>query len=108
MSHSTISIPSDSTGESVGSSPSLGIISDTEAEIIAIPAVLPKIAPKAAAAVGPPTTALDLVIESDPKVEPSEAPPSPYYVPSFPIHAPASFDYHLGLDTKSEPYKDES
>ncbi|GKC40318.1 hypothetical protein Tco_1052702 [Tanacetum coccineum] len=70
---------------------------------MAILAILPEIAPKAAAVVTLPTAALDLVIESDLKVEPSKALPSPDYVPSSPIHAPVSPDYHPGSDTKSPP-----
>ncbi|GJW84132.1 hypothetical protein Tco_0157277 [Tanacetum coccineum] len=69
--------------ESVGSSPSLVILSDTEAEVMAIPA-------------------------SDLEVDPSKAPPSPDYVPSSPIHEPTSPDYHLGSKTESEPFEDES
>ncbi|GKC29947.1 hypothetical protein Tco_1037241 [Tanacetum coccineum] len=57
-------IPFNSAGESVGSSPSLVILSDTEAEVMAVPAVLPEIAPEAeAAVVASPTAVLDLVIE---------------------------------------------
>ncbi|GJU37657.1 hypothetical protein Tco_1186011 [Tanacetum coccineum] len=110
MSHSTIPIPSDSIGESVGSSPSLVILSDTEAEVMAIPAVLPEITLEAVTTVivAPPTATLDLAIESDPEVEPSEALPSLDYVSSSPIHALASPDYHLGTNTKSEPFEDES
>ncbi|GJV19902.1 hypothetical protein Tco_1368922 [Tanacetum coccineum] len=66
--HSTISIPSKSTGESVGLSPLLVILSDTEAEVMAIPVFLHEIAPEAAAVVPPPIVALYLVIESDPEV----------------------------------------
>ncbi|GJT97041.1 hypothetical protein Tco_1092559 [Tanacetum coccineum] len=101
-------IPSDSTGESVGSSPSLVILLDTEAEVMAIHVFLPEIAPEAAFVVAPPIVALYLIIEFDPEVEPSKALPSPDYVPSSPIHAPASPDYHPGPDTESEPFEDES
>ncbi|GJT58601.1 hypothetical protein Tco_1002134 [Tanacetum coccineum] len=78
MSHSTIPIPSDSVRESVGSSPSLAILSDTKAEVMTIPVVLPKIAPEVAAVVivSLLTATPDLAIESDPEVEPSKAPPS--------------------------------
>ncbi|GKE57068.1 hypothetical protein Tco_1496253 [Tanacetum coccineum] len=113
MSHSTIPIPSDSTEESVESSPSLIILLDTEAEVTVIADVLLEIAPAATSTtiVAPPTTTLDLVIESNPEVEPSKAPPSeeppsPDYVPSYPIYAPASPDYHPRLDTESEPIED--
>ncbi|GJV23122.1 hypothetical protein Tco_1375817 [Tanacetum coccineum] len=81
MSHSTISIPSDSTNESVESSPLLVILSDIEAKVMAVPAILPEIAPEEAAVVASPTTALYLVIKTDPKIEPFEAPISPNYVP---------------------------
>ncbi|GKE33191.1 hypothetical protein Tco_1452513, partial [Tanacetum coccineum] len=114
ISHSTILIPFNSAGESVGSSPSLVILSDTEAEVMAIPVVLPEIAPEEAptSIVAPPTATLDLAIESDPEVEPSKAlpyeePPSPDYVPSYPIHAPTSLDYHPKSDTESEPFEDD-
>nr|GEW88621.1 zinc finger, CCHC-type [Tanacetum cinerariifolium] len=75
-----------------------------------IPAALPKIALEAAkaAVVSLPTATPDLAIESDPKVEPSEALPSPDYVLSSPIIALASPDYHLRPDTKSEPMEDET
>ncbi|GKB91311.1 hypothetical protein Tco_0963583 [Tanacetum coccineum] len=82
MSHSTISIPSDSTGESVGSSPSLVILSDIEAKVMAVLAILPEIAPEEAAVVASPTAALYLVIKTNPEIEPFEAPPSPNYVPA--------------------------
>ncbi|GKD17681.1 hypothetical protein Tco_1206839 [Tanacetum coccineum] len=59
---------------------------------MAIPVVLPKIALEAAAIVAPPTVTLDLVIESDPEIEPSESPPSP--------------DYSDPLEDESEPIKD--
>ncbi|GJU20447.1 hypothetical protein Tco_1153789 [Tanacetum coccineum] len=109
MSRSTISIPSDSTGESVRSLASLVILSDTEAKVMAVPTVLPKISPEAkAAVVASPTAILDLVIESDPEVEPSEALLSPDYIPAAPVHAPTSRDYHTGSDTESEPFEDES
>ncbi|GKA14309.1 hypothetical protein Tco_0693955 [Tanacetum coccineum] len=75
---------------------------------MAIPDVLPEIALEATAVVAPPNAVLDLAIESDLEVEPSKASPSPDYVPSFTIHAPASTDYHPGPDIKSEPFKDES
>ncbi|GJW04567.1 hypothetical protein Tco_1563423 [Tanacetum coccineum] len=58
MSYSTILIPSDS----------IGGVSDHR----------PKVA--ATVVVALPTTTPDLAIESDPEVEPSEAPPSPDYV----------------------------
>nr|GEU44138.1 hypothetical protein [Tanacetum cinerariifolium] len=77
MSFSTISVPSDSTSESVRSSISLVILSDTG-------------------------------IESDILAEPYEALLSPDYVPASPVYAPTSPDYHLGLDTESEPFQDES
>nr|GEU59576.1 hypothetical protein [Tanacetum cinerariifolium] len=106
----------DSAGESIGSSPSLVILSNTKAEVLAIHVVLPEITPKAAAAaavVAPPTATPDLGIESDLEVEhseasPSEAPPSPDYVPSSLIHAPASLNYHPESDIKSEQVEDES
>ncbi|GKA60643.1 hypothetical protein Tco_0760050 [Tanacetum coccineum] len=87
MSHSTILIPSNSARESVGSSPSLFISSDTKAE---------------------PTTSLDLAIEPDLEAEPSNAQPSSDYVPSSPILVPVSPDYHPGPDTESAPIEDES
>ncbi|GJW09960.1 hypothetical protein Tco_1575787 [Tanacetum coccineum] len=82
MSHSTISIPSESTGESVGSSTSLVFLSYTKAQVMVIHAVLPEIAPKAKAdVVDSPTLVLDLVIESDLEAEPFEALLSPNYEP---------------------------
>nr|GEX36598.1 hypothetical protein [Tanacetum cinerariifolium] len=84
MFNSNILIPSNSTGKSVGSSPSLA----------------------EAAVVSSPTAILDLAIKSDLEVEPSEAPPSPNYVPSYHIYAPASPDYYPGPDTESEPFED--
>nr|GEU48618.1 hypothetical protein [Tanacetum cinerariifolium] len=108
MSHSTISIPSDFTGESVRSSPSLVILSDTELEVIVVPIILPEIAPEAEAAlVASPTPVLDLAIESDLEVEPSKALPSPDYVSVSHIHAPTSPGYHPRLDTESVPFEDE-
>ncbi|GKB04897.1 hypothetical protein Tco_0833092 [Tanacetum coccineum] len=104
MSHSIILIPSDSTGESVGLSPSMVILQDTKVGVMAIP----KIALEAATRVASPTITLDHAIDSDLEVEPSEAPPSLDYVPFSLIHAPASPDYHLGPDTKSEPFEDKS
>ncbi|GJU84271.1 hypothetical protein Tco_1291817 [Tanacetum coccineum] len=82
MSHSTISIPSDSARKSIESSPSLVILSDTEAEVLAIPVALPSIAPKAAAAtvVSLPTVTGDLAIRTDLEAEPSKAPPFPDYI----------------------------
>ncbi|GKE55813.1 hypothetical protein Tco_1494998, partial [Tanacetum coccineum] len=85
MSHSTILIPSDSVRESVGSSPSLAILSDTKAEVMTIPIILSEIAPEAAALVIVSLlTATPDPIESDPEVKPSKAsssetPPSPDY-----------------------------
>nr|GEU62309.1 hypothetical protein [Tanacetum cinerariifolium] len=109
MSHSTVLIPSDFTGESVGSSASLVILSNTKEEVMAILAVLPEIAPRAETAVVPsPTPVLDFVIESDLEAEPSEAPLSPDYVPASSIHAPASPHYHPGSDTESKPFEDDS
>ncbi|GJS13547.1 hypothetical protein Tco_0408019 [Tanacetum coccineum] len=109
MSHSTISIPSDSTGESVGSSASLVILSNTKAKVMAILAVLPEITLEAkAAVVASPTPILDVVIESDPEAEPYEALLSLDYVPASPIHAPASPDYHPGSNKESKPFEDES
>ncbi|GJU39135.1 putative reverse transcriptase domain-containing protein [Tanacetum coccineum] len=109
MSHSNISIPSYSTSESVGSSASLVILLDTKAEVMAVPAVLPEIAPEAeATVVASPTVVLDLVIESDLGAELSEASLSPDYVPASPIHAPDLPDYHPGPYTESEPFEDES
>ncbi|GJZ36823.1 hypothetical protein Tco_0583014 [Tanacetum coccineum] len=88
MSHFTISIPYDFTGMSIGLSPLLVILSDTEVEVIVVPAVLPEIAPEAEAAiVASPTPVLDLAIESDLEVEPSKAPPSPDYISVSHIHA---------------------
>nr|GEY32138.1 hypothetical protein [Tanacetum cinerariifolium] len=103
-------IPEATTLRDVRSSPSLVILSNTEADVMVILVVLLEIALEAAttAIVASPTVVLDLAIESDPKVEPSQAPPSLDYIPSSPIHAPASPDYHPGLDTESEPFKDES
>nr|GEY59090.1 hypothetical protein [Tanacetum cinerariifolium] len=85
------------------SSPSLDILSDIEAEVMAIHVVLPKIGPDvvASAVVALPTTTLDPAIESDLEVEPFEAPPYLDYVLSSPIHIPASPDYHPESDTKS-------
>ncbi|GKB94712.1 hypothetical protein Tco_0980849 [Tanacetum coccineum] len=81
MSHSTISIPSDCTDESVESSPSLVILLDTEAEVMVVPTVLPEITLEAeAVVVASPIAILDLVIESDLKAEPFEALPSPDYI----------------------------
>nr|GEX82677.1 hypothetical protein [Tanacetum cinerariifolium] len=53
-------------------------------------------------------TVLDLVIKTGLEVKPFEASPSPDYVPTSLIHAPASSDYHPRSDTVSEPFKDES
>ncbi|GJW89878.1 hypothetical protein Tco_0167431 [Tanacetum coccineum] len=77
---------------------------------MAIPVVLLETASEAAATaiVTSSTATLDLVVESDPEVNPYEALPSPDYVPSSPIHAPTSLDYHPRSDTKSEPMEDES
>ncbi|GKE26772.1 hypothetical protein Tco_1442156, partial [Tanacetum coccineum] len=81
MSHSTISIPSDCTDESVESSPSLVILLDTEAEVMVVPTILPEITLEAkAVVVASPIAILDLVIESDPKADPFEALPSPNYL----------------------------
>nr|GEV36019.1 hypothetical protein [Tanacetum cinerariifolium] len=86
MSYSTISIPFDSTGKSVRSSPSLVILSDIEVKVMAIHAVLPKIALEAAFVVPPPTVTLDLAIEFDLNIKPSKAPPSlEYVVPPPPV-----------------------
>ncbi|GJV20030.1 hypothetical protein Tco_1369050 [Tanacetum coccineum] len=104
MSHSIILIPSDSTGESVRLSPSMVILPDTKAEVM----VILEITPEAVAIVASPTIALDHAIDSNLEVEPFEATPSPDYVPFSLIHAPALPDYHLGPDTKSEPFEDES
>ncbi|GJU84269.1 hypothetical protein Tco_1291815 [Tanacetum coccineum] len=109
MSHSTILIPFDSAEESIRSSPSLVILSDTETEVMAIPAALPEIAPESAAVVvTPPTATPDLTIKTDPQAEPSKAPLSPNYVPFAPIYAPASPDYHPESDIEFEPSEDES
>ncbi|GJZ40904.1 hypothetical protein Tco_0587790 [Tanacetum coccineum] len=88
MSHSTISIPSDSARKSIESSPSLVILSDTEAEVLAIPVALPSIAPKAATTtvVSLPTATGDLAIRTDLEAEPSKALPFPDY--SEPIEDP--------------------
>nr|GEV15185.1 hypothetical protein [Tanacetum cinerariifolium] len=103
MSHSTISIPSDFAEESVRSLPSLLILSDTEAEVMAILAVLPDVALKAATTtvVTSPTAIPDLATESDKEddFEPIEdaheateplsvriAPPPPVHItPALPI-----------------------
>ncbi|GKB23006.1 hypothetical protein Tco_0862407, partial [Tanacetum coccineum] len=69
---------------------------------------IPKIAPEAVAIVASPIIALDHAIDSDLEVEPSEALPSLDYVPFSLIYALASPDYHLGPDTKSEPFEDKS
>ncbi|GJR40799.1 hypothetical protein Tco_1216483, partial [Tanacetum coccineum] len=82
MSHSTILIPSDSTGEN-----------HPEAE---------------AAVVASHTPVPDLVIESNPEVEPSKALLSLDHTPVSPIHAPASPDYHPESKTEPEPFMDES
>ncbi|GKC84075.1 hypothetical protein Tco_1139792, partial [Tanacetum coccineum] len=74
---------------------------------MAIPIVLPEIAPKAATVVAPHTAALDVAIKCDLEAEPSEAPPSPDYEPSSPIHAPASPNYHPGPNIESDLFKDE-
>ncbi|GJS45525.1 ribonuclease H-like domain-containing protein [Tanacetum coccineum] len=110
MSHSTILIPSDSVGEGIILSPSLVILSNTKAEVMAIPVVLPEIALEAATTVvvASPTATPGLAIETDPEVEPSEAPLSPDYVPYSPIFAPASPDYHPGSDTEFELMEDDS
>ncbi|GJS60466.1 hypothetical protein Tco_0655250 [Tanacetum coccineum] len=109
MSHFTILIPSDSTSESVESLASLVILSDTEIEVIDVHAILPEVALEVeATVVALPTVVLDLTLESDPEVEPSEASLSIDYVPASPVHASASPDYHPGPDTESEPFEDES
>ncbi|GJW43508.1 hypothetical protein Tco_0072307 [Tanacetum coccineum] len=64
--------------ESVGSSASYVILSDSEAAVAAVPVIVPEVAPKAeAAVVASPAAVLDLVLESNMETEPSEAPPSP-------------------------------
>ncbi|GJY97619.1 hypothetical protein Tco_0514529 [Tanacetum coccineum] len=116
MSHSTISIPSNSVRESIRSSPSVVILIDSEAEVMPIHIALPEIALEAAAAavVSLPTATLDLAIESYLEVKPSEAlpskaPPSPDYVRSSLILAPALPDYNSIFPyPESEPMKDES
>nr|GEW14957.1 hypothetical protein [Tanacetum cinerariifolium] len=99
-----------SNGESTRSSSPLVILLDTKAEVMTIPVALPEIALEAVktTVVNLPTTTPDLDIVSDPRFEPSEALPSPDYVPSSPIHAPTSPDYQQGSHTKSEPIEDES
>ncbi|GJT89638.1 putative reverse transcriptase domain-containing protein [Tanacetum coccineum] len=74
MSLTHISISSDFNTESVRSSASHVISSDTETEIIAVPAIIP---------------------EDDLETEPSEAPPSPDYVLASPKYFP-------GSDTESD------
>nr|GEW13523.1 hypothetical protein [Tanacetum cinerariifolium] len=78
--------------ESIGSSPSLVILLDTEAKVMVIPVVLPSIPSEAPAivVVAPVTATPDLAIESDLEVKPSEdlpskAQPSPDYVPYSPV-----------------------
>ncbi|GKD87557.1 hypothetical protein Tco_1358711, partial [Tanacetum coccineum] len=83
MSSSAISIPY-SSGESVGSSTSLIILSDTETVMTVVLAVVPtiilEIASEAeAAVVASLAGVLDLAIHHDSEFEPSEAPPSPVY-----------------------------
>ncbi|GJT71621.1 hypothetical protein Tco_1030907 [Tanacetum coccineum] len=109
MSFCTISISSDITGESIGSSVSLVILSDTETEVAAVPVILPEIALEVEAPmVALPTAVLDLVFESDPEVEPSEALLSSDYVPTSPVYTLVSPDYHPGSDTESKPFEEES
>ncbi|GKA23698.1 hypothetical protein Tco_0709731 [Tanacetum coccineum] len=97
MSLSTILISSESMDESVRSSASYVILSDSKAAVPTIPAIAPKIAPEAeTTVVAPPTTILDLLLESDSETEPLEAPPSPDYVPASPDYFPRS-------DSKSDP-----
>ncbi|GJV31385.1 hypothetical protein Tco_1391785 [Tanacetum coccineum] len=108
MSHSAITIPTDSTCESVGSSTSFVILSATMVELMAIPVALPKISLEAVAAIdGSLTTMLDLILESDAEPEPSEAPLSPDHAPVFPFHVPTLPDNHLEADAESEPLEDE-
>nr|GEV07613.1 RNA-directed DNA polymerase, eukaryota [Tanacetum cinerariifolium] len=95
MSHFTISIPSDSIGDSIGSSASLVILSDTETQLAVVPAVLPEIALEAiAAVVDLPIGILELVLHSDSETKPIEAPPS--------------HDYHPGADIEFKPFEAES
>nr|GEZ01753.1 hypothetical protein [Tanacetum cinerariifolium] len=77
---------------------------------MAIPTVLPEITQDAASAVVVSllTSTLDLTIEFDLEAEPSEASPSPDYVPSSPINALTSPNYHPGSDIESEQFEDES
>ncbi|GKC34637.1 hypothetical protein Tco_1047021 [Tanacetum coccineum] len=91
MSSSTILVPSNSIGESVGSSISLVLLSDTKTELTIVPAVLPEITLEAeAGVVTSPAGVLDLVVHSDSETRPTKAPPSP--------------DYHVGYDSsKSDP-----
>ncbi|GJX43654.1 putative reverse transcriptase domain-containing protein [Tanacetum coccineum] len=109
MSFSTISISSDTTKESIGSSASLVILSDTETKVPAVPVILLEIALEAEAAmVASPTSVLDLVLKSDPEAEPSKAPLSPNYVPASHVYASVSPDYHPGSNTEFEPFEEES
>nr|GEY98175.1 hypothetical protein [Tanacetum cinerariifolium] len=86
MSSPTILISANSTNESVRSSTSLVILSDTTTELTTVHATVPEIAPKAeAVVVASPAGVLDLVVHSDLETEPSEASPSP---PLQNAHAP--------------------
>ncbi|GJZ38946.1 hypothetical protein Tco_0585509 [Tanacetum coccineum] len=84
MSVSHITILSDSETESIGSSALYVILSDSEAAVGVVPAVVPKIAPET-------------------KTEPSEAPPSLVYAPGSPDYAPASDDDTESLEALASP-----
>ncbi|GKB14614.1 hypothetical protein Tco_0848537 [Tanacetum coccineum] len=75
MSLSHITISSDSDAESVGSSTLHVILSDSEATVVSIPAIVPEIiSGTETSIVTAPTTILDPVLESDPE-EPSKEDP---------------------------------
>ncbi|GJY45158.1 putative reverse transcriptase domain-containing protein [Tanacetum coccineum] len=98
MSTSAVLVPY-SSGESVGSSTSLIILSDSETVMIVILAVVPtiilEIASKAeAAAIALPAGVLDLAIHHDSEFEPYEALPS--------------LVYHAIADLESDPFEAES
>ncbi|GJV97022.1 putative reverse transcriptase domain-containing protein [Tanacetum coccineum] len=98
MSSSAVSIPY-SYGESVGSSTSLIILSDTETVMTVVLAVVPiiilEIASEAeAAVVTSPAGVLDLALHHDSVFDPSEA--------------PSSLVYHVVVDPESDPSEAES
>ncbi|GJR47138.1 hypothetical protein Tco_1315241 [Tanacetum coccineum] len=98
MSSLVILISADSVDESVSSSTSLIILSDTATYLSVVPAIIPEITLEVEAAiVDSPAGVLDLVVHSDLETEPSEAPlsrpiqaiPTPAHI----IPAPPTIPY---------------